>query len=365
MEVHKNMVSFRQLILYFGSNKYQAPPEIDEESIRRPQWAQSAEVWSLGCVFSEAIVWADLFMPGLDAYREEREATTQDLDVARRSFHDGHEVLSIVDHWHADVAARVDAPRDLVTLPLLNMIEDMLGPLPRPSASTLWYKSRRILQGALRSSESVDETSNVSNTISYHSVEQTTSRWKMLRSAGNRPARRSSNSSSNPSAPTTVFSDTKEEFSSIESSSFYHNRSEISSSVVLAASPESSLDTPAINTVATGAVGFQEQSLVPKMLSTLPRESQRHAHHSRVVEDGINSEIEGPKDKAAQLPNVGTLPMIRIERFKVTREQPPQLPVSTALKWLKGKRDSYLPRHELLNRLKERDHVRFTCFGFC
>jgi hypothetical protein len=300
-------------------------------------------------------------MPGLDAYREEREAATQGLDVGRGGFHDGREVLSTVDHWHADVAAGVDAARDLVTLPLLNMIEDMLGPLPRPSASTLWYKSRRILQGALRSPRIVGETSSVSHIISRENVEQTTKRWMMLKGADTRRARRLSNSSSNPSAPLTVFSDTKEDSSSIESSSVYHSRSQISSSLIPTAPREGGPDVPAIKLGASGAVGFEEQSLVPRMLSTRPVESQGLVRHSRAAGDRIDPEAEDFSIRATQ--SLGDyMDKMSTTRSQMVGRQPPQstapqLPVPIALKWLKGKRDIYLPRHELLNTLKERDHV--------
>jgi serine/threonine protein kinase len=62
------------------------------------QVTQKADMWSLGCVLSEALVWSIFGHSGLEYYRKNRTAETSDEDGPR--FHDGTKVLQAVLEQH-------------------------------------------------------------------------------------------------------------------------------------------------------------------------------------------------------------------------------------------------------------------------
>lgn len=78
--------------------------------------SQAIDIWSLGCVFSLAATWIILGHTGVIQYEEVRQLATKKLVRACQTrnlaqnkveeategdqFHDGHEVLEAVTHWH-------------------------------------------------------------------------------------------------------------------------------------------------------------------------------------------------------------------------------------------------------------------------
>jgi serine/threonine protein kinase len=67
------------------------------------------DIWSLGCVFSEAAVWLTLGKAGLEQYRQRRRSETQRIyDFHDHGcFHDGKEVLESVSDMHNEVSSCV------------------------------------------------------------------------------------------------------------------------------------------------------------------------------------------------------------------------------------------------------------------
>jgi hypothetical protein len=112
----------------------------------------SIDIWSLGCVFSEAAVWSIYGVEGpsgLQSYRERRIEETKGFPSSRDEgyFHDGQGVLASVMATHRNLSE--ETPQyDTITGALLSMINDMLLPSrDRPNANYLWAKSVMILDG--------------------------------------------------------------------------------------------------------------------------------------------------------------------------------------------------------------------------
>lgn len=84
------------------------------------------DIWSLGCVLSEALVWSVLGRGGLQEYREHRRDVTNGIENMKNTaysgcFHNGMKVSSAVSHMH-DRVRKVHCA--VVGLP--EIIEDML-----------------------------------------------------------------------------------------------------------------------------------------------------------------------------------------------------------------------------------------------
>jgi len=112
------------------------------------------DVFSLGCVFSEALVWSTLGAKGVEAYRLMRRASTEKIAELRRTaysgcFHDGERVLSAVKLMHEEV--RTSCGDDLPVLSdLALIIEDMLSSdSVRPSAPEVRRRLLRVIRDAV------------------------------------------------------------------------------------------------------------------------------------------------------------------------------------------------------------------------
>jgi hypothetical protein len=112
---------------------------------------RSIDVWSLGCVFSEAATWAVFGTAELNRYRQQRKQEVLDKPSFRDEdcFHDGEKVLKTVRTMHDRLrtgARRFDClTKDLVELMLHEMLETSES---RPTATQLLTKSERILKEA-------------------------------------------------------------------------------------------------------------------------------------------------------------------------------------------------------------------------
>jgi hypothetical protein len=115
------------------------------------------DVWSLGCVFSEAVVWCVLGVSGLQDYRDKRKAETAILRKLNRTaysgcFHDGAQVLPIVQHMH-DRVRKQRGQYDLIINDILPIIEEMLSPVEqRQTALNYRDRFRAALETAQRMS---------------------------------------------------------------------------------------------------------------------------------------------------------------------------------------------------------------------
>ncbi|KAL9122286.1 MAG: hypothetical protein Q9187_001163, partial [Circinaria calcarea] len=112
----------------------------------------SVDIWSLGCVFSEAAVWVVSGMEGLQRYRLQRDVETKCFADFKdgNCFHNGEDTLKAVESMH--VSLREDIRHsDHVTNEVWNiMIKEMLEfeAHHRPNTKQLLRKSKRILDEA-------------------------------------------------------------------------------------------------------------------------------------------------------------------------------------------------------------------------
>ena len=116
------------------------------------QVKKNVDVWSLGCIFSEAAVWVVHGWGGLQEYRRRRRMETDEIPGFRdgHCFHDGEKVLRTVHTMHRNLAEdrrasdHISAGQDLYEMIRL-MLEQ---PKARPEAKELYYKAERITNQA-------------------------------------------------------------------------------------------------------------------------------------------------------------------------------------------------------------------------
>lgn len=137
------------------ANHYSGAPEcrLDLGPTEKPH---AADIWSLGCVFSEAATWLILGPPGLHAYTELREqaihrfnkkktlagpleASEEDEIGEGDYFHDGNDVLPEIHQWHDYLRTAVRSV-DPIATHVLNIVDKYLlqsQPKDRISAKEL------------------------------------------------------------------------------------------------------------------------------------------------------------------------------------------------------------------------------------
>ncbi|KAH8815557.1 hypothetical protein F5884DRAFT_182287 [Xylogone sp. PMI_703] len=118
-----------------------APPEsYSQQEANRELWA--ADIWSLGCIYSEAAMWVADGYKGLQDYRAERAAETERIFFKGGDcFHDGERLLQAVHDAHRDIEDRLRRA-DYITKDVLDsMIEEMLWEEDRPTAKALSRKA--------------------------------------------------------------------------------------------------------------------------------------------------------------------------------------------------------------------------------
>lgn len=114
-----------------------------------------ADIWSLGCVFSEAAMWIADGHKGLVEYRKQRNFESEMflLDCGN-CFHDGKQVLEIVVEAHRDIEDRLRRSDHITKDVLDSMVDEMLWEEDRPTPSALWRKAEIILQRVRQRSSS-------------------------------------------------------------------------------------------------------------------------------------------------------------------------------------------------------------------
>ena len=112
---------------------------------------QNVDIWSLGCVFSEAAVWLVFGKAQLAEYRRRRGEETEQIYGFRdgNCFHDGRQVLTSVTQIHRTLAVEI-RKSDHVTEPILKMVTDemLVESNNRTPARCLRSRTQRILKEA-------------------------------------------------------------------------------------------------------------------------------------------------------------------------------------------------------------------------
>ncbi|KAF2115661.1 hypothetical protein BDV96DRAFT_645853 [Lophiotrema nucula] len=113
----------------------------------------SVDIWSLGGVLSETLVWSVLGKAGLNSYRNDRiEATKNFAELEKggyeECFHDGENVLGVVHRWHMRARERA-RNHDYILDGMIDYAESMLEIVSaRPKAETIYRSFERSLKRA-------------------------------------------------------------------------------------------------------------------------------------------------------------------------------------------------------------------------
>ena len=164
---------------------YQGAPECYRfdtiKSRRRHLVTSKVDIWSLGCILSEAAVWLTRGLTGLQKYRALRQENSKKHGIEDSDcFHNGEGILTCVKE------SLQKLPEDLrrcdeMTEPIVNMIRgDMLvAQQHRAKANTLWAKSYRIFEDAA-SMEHDDQNNSGPFGLSYPPVSSSTSAYPVI-----------------------------------------------------------------------------------------------------------------------------------------------------------------------------------------
>ena len=135
------------LALYHGLliDFNQGPPEPNLYSVNPTvDSLQKFDLWSIGCVFSEAATWVVLGKTGIEKFQTIRRRTLDRLYIESRNgeskgqtnigtkivrrgdyFHDGTDVLAVVTSWHNFLRSTL-RKSDTVTSKILNIVDQRL-----------------------------------------------------------------------------------------------------------------------------------------------------------------------------------------------------------------------------------------------
>ncbi|PVH79310.1 hypothetical protein DL98DRAFT_632606 [Cadophora sp. DSE1049] len=120
-----------------------------------PEFSWAADIWSLGCIYSEAAIWiADGYL-GLQEYRFQRQAETNNAFPHSNTispFHDGTKILRSVLDAHLEIEDRLRRSDNITKNVLDMMVQEMLWEEDRPSAKALLRKSEGVLMKAKQKS---------------------------------------------------------------------------------------------------------------------------------------------------------------------------------------------------------------------
>ena len=116
------------------------------------QVRRDVDIWSTGCVFSEAAVWSRFGWKRVLEYRRRRQAEVKDrqnLD-GEQIFHDGRHLLQAVHDMHKQISED-RREMDLVTVDILRLLDEgmlLSEDKRRYSAKDVFHKSENIIKKA-------------------------------------------------------------------------------------------------------------------------------------------------------------------------------------------------------------------------
>jgi hypothetical protein len=120
---------------------------------------QNVDIWSLGCVYSEAARWVAGGYNGVKQYRAERKFETDSIRHFRDGdcFHNGEIVLKTIRACHRKIKKNLCREDFITELVIDRMIGQMLRVADgRPTAMQCWFTSQEILEEAQEKLESLN-----------------------------------------------------------------------------------------------------------------------------------------------------------------------------------------------------------------
>ena len=136
-----------------ADNALGAPEACRPDAVTRDwdlQVKQEADIWSLGCIFSEVATWVGHGYNNLIQYREERRAEFKSKTYENGDCFHGldNQLLDAVNHIHHQMLTNCRV-NDYVTPSVIVLVKEMLlADDARPGAKSLWDKTRWILMDA-------------------------------------------------------------------------------------------------------------------------------------------------------------------------------------------------------------------------
>lgn len=144
----------------YGAPECYRPDDISEGSLLNV--TSKVDVWSLGCVLSEAATWLVHGFAGVEAYRIHRTEEVKAIPGfhgPEDCFHNGVDVLSCISTHHEELKKH-KRECDSLTGPIVDMIEDMLDTPDRGDAALFWRKAQKLLQKSAERMKSDAASSN-------------------------------------------------------------------------------------------------------------------------------------------------------------------------------------------------------------
>ena len=135
-----------QTIWKDATYEYGAPECRDRSTFVQGQICRASDIWSLGCVISELMVYMNNGSEGVQRYRNSR--LMEDRYGKTRAFHDGTRLKDEI----LDDLAEAEREADLLTISaLFSMLKEMFTELPkdRPNAKKVESRLERIVLNAL------------------------------------------------------------------------------------------------------------------------------------------------------------------------------------------------------------------------
>ena len=112
------------------------------------QVTQSVDIWSIGCVFSEASVWAHYGWKRMIEYRRQRsvEIKNNGGGEGEHLFHYDGTLLNVVKNIHEEILRLPHTIHHITRSVLDRLVNDMLQHGQRPPAAWLFEKSKRLVK---------------------------------------------------------------------------------------------------------------------------------------------------------------------------------------------------------------------------
>lgn len=315
---------------------------------------QNSDIWSLGCIFSEAVRWLKDGHRGITEYRQERERETTKIPGFRDGdcFHNGEDVLNCVRQCQR-ICLQNLRPEDVITTPVVGgLIETMLTEAgARSNAFELYQRSLGLVKHAR--------------------IDLETEVLEPKRSSLYSPSRRPKNRRFTVPGQSPPLQDPPNPPPGVSIDTFLHDTPSSSYS------PLSILGSSCRTSKPETAENLRHSSASPaKPHSPIELSHQSPEHITSITHDvskdvgsilGAQHRLPEPtlglgtRNKPPPQPQLQTAPATVVRPISQARPVPKPLSLADALEWKRNRKGRgpkvQLSGYEYLDRLKGRDHV--------